>query len=207
VVGKPANGAAQKIETCQARRNRVPPQIIRMVYTYEKTESGEYCCPHCNIIKKNQTTMHMHYKANHDGALKQKCKDCNYETATKQALENHIKARHPQRMETQVKKFKCPCLHDEAVCSFESLTKAGLRSHYIIRHLSNYVTTYIGKASESEKPSCTCCGLEFTSKPAFIYHLVNCLPATVLNDPMHRAGLGLAAFADTLKVSEQLIAH
>lgn len=171
-----------------------------MVYTYEKTESGDYCCPHCGFLSKNQTTMHMHYKANHDGALKQKCKDCNYETATKQALDNHIKARHPQRMETQVKKFKCPCTDG---CSFESLTKAGLRSHYIIRHLSNYVTTYIGKAP-GDKPSCTCCGLEFTSKPAFIYHLVNCLPATVLNEPMHRAGLGLAA---ALNISEEVIAH
>jgi hypothetical protein len=158
-----------------------------MVYVYEKTATGEYSCPHCNIIKKNQTTMHMHYKANHDGALKQKCKDCDYETATKQALDNHIKARHPHRCETQAKKYGCPC----DACGFESLTKAGLRSHYIIRHLSNYVTTYIGK-NDAGCTCCTGCGQEFTSKPAFIYHLVNCLPAEVRSNDMHKEGLGIA---------------
>ena len=134
--------------------------------------------------------MHMHYKANHDGALKHKCKDCTYETATKQGLDNHIKARHPERIETQVKKHGCPC----GDCKFESLTKAGLRSHYIIRHLSNYVTTYIGKDEEGGI-TCTGCGQGFTSKPAFIYHLVNCLPEVVLSDTAHRTGLGLALAA------------
>jgi len=159
-----------------------------MVYVYEKTSSGEYSCPHCNVVKKNQTTMHMHYKANHDGALKHKCRDCDYETATKQALDNHINAKHPERCEKQVKKFECPCDN----CGFESLTKAGLRSHYILRHLSKYVTMYFGK-KEDGNISCTCCGSDFISKPAFVYHLVNCLPAEVKEDRAHLVGLGLTA--------------
>ena len=157
-----------------------------MVYQYEKTLTGEYSCPHCNVIKKNQSTMHMHYKANHDGALKHKCKDCTYETATKQALDNHIRAKHPERNETNVVKHECPC----DSCEFESLTKAGLRSHYILRHLSSYVTTYIGK-KESGETCCSGCGQDFTSKPAFIYHLVGCLPTDVKENATHRLGLGI----------------
>jgi rubredoxin len=137
-----------------------------MVYEYMKTPEGDYMCVHCNVIKKKQSTMHMHYRANHDGALKHKCRHCTYESATKQGLENHINARHPS--DNLIKEFSCPS------CPFESLTKGGLRSHYLLRHLSKEVSKYFGKTDEGEI-QCTACGTDFASKPAYVYHLVACI--------------------------------
>jgi hypothetical protein len=159
-----------------------------MVYEYEKNADGDYVCLHCSAVKKKQSTMHMHYKANHDGSLKHKCKDCNYETATKQSLDKHIQARHPEKAEKKANVFECPC----SGCDYDSKNKAGLRSHYMIRHLSNEIDTYLGKNDDGDI-SCTACGVEFASKPAFIYHLVNCLPEDVLSRKEVRDGLGLAA--------------
>ena len=161
--------------------------VPQMVYVYEKNTDGEYVCPHCAFVSAKQPTMHMHYKANHDGALKHKCKDCCYETATKQALDNHITAKHPEKSETCVKKIACPCTG----CYYETLTTGGLRSHYTIRHLSEYITNFLGK-TENKQISCTCCGTVFTSKPSFVYHLVNCMPEEVRSDSTHRVGLGLS---------------
>lgn len=155
-----------------------------MAYEYIKTSDGKYVCPHCNEVKKNQSTMHMHYKANHDGALKHKCKDCDYETATKQTLENHILAKHRGVNEERVKEFTCNS------CDFESVTRAGLRSHYLLRHLSKEVAKYLGK-TEGGEVQCTCCGTEFNSKPSFIYHLVKCLPKEVLDRNEVKEALGV----------------
>lgn len=153
-----------------------------MVYEYLKTEEG-YQCIHCNVIKKNQPTMHMHYKANHDGALKHKCKECTYETATKQTLDKHIMAKHPDKAEEKPKLFECP------TCEFESLSKAGLRSHYLLRHLTKEVNKFFSKTDN--QISCTHCGTEFASKPAYVYHLVGCLPKEVLSKRDVREGLGI----------------
>ena len=154
-----------------------------MVYEYTKNSEGEYICPHCNVTKKNQSTMHMHYKANHDGALKHKCRSCTYESATKQGLDNHINAKHPENAEN-IKQFSCP----NEGCNFESLTKGGLRSHYLLRHLSKEVNKYLGKNETGIQ--CTGCGNEFASKPSFVYHLVGCLEATELTE-VDREGLGI----------------
>jgi hypothetical protein len=148
--------------------------VTTMAYEYIKTPEGNYVCPHCNEVKKNQSTMHMHYKANHDGALKHKCKDCDYETATKQTLENHILAKHRPVNEERVKEYKC------GGCEFKSVSRGGLRSHYLLRHLSKEVSKYLGK-TEGGDIQCTGCGCEFNSKPSFVYHLANCLPAEVVS--------------------------
>lgn len=39
---------------------------------------------------------------------------------------------------------------------------------------------------------CTCCGSDFKSKPAFVYHVVNCLPPELLANDEVRQGLGLS---------------
>ena len=155
-----------------------------MAYEYIKTPEGNYVCPHCNEVKKNQSTMHMHYKANHDGNLKHKCKDCDYETATKQTLDNHILAKHPVNNQERVKEFDCPS------CEFESVSRAGLRSHYLLRHLSKEVNEYFGK-SESGEIQCTGCGNEFSSKPSFVYHLAKCLPQDILSKDEVKEALGI----------------
>jgi hypothetical protein len=116
----------------------------------------------------------MHYKANHDGALKHKCKDCNYETATKQGLDKHIAAKHPAQGQ-KVKEFKC------SDCEFECSAKGGLRSHYLLKHLTKEVQKYFGKNEDGEI-CCTRCSETYASKPAYVYHLAECLPSEI-TDP------------------------
>ena len=157
-------------------------RLFTMAYEYIKTPEGSYICVHCNVVKKNQSTMHMHYKANHDGALKHKCKSCTYESSTKQTLDNHINARHPEQGQA-VKEHSCP------TCDFESLTKAGLRSHYLLRHLSKEVTKYLGKTADGIQ--CTGCGTGFASKPSYVYHLAGCINEEELSND-DKKGLGIA---------------
>lgn len=153
-----------------------------MTFEYIRTESGEFKCPHCEFTKKNQSTVHMHIKAKHNGTFKHKCEHCTYECAARQTLENHVISKHPEQVDV-VREFACPCNG----CEFESLTKGGLRSHYLLKHLAKYVSTYFAKSDEGIQ--CSHCGTGFNSKPSFIYHLVNCLPAEVKADPVAKKGL------------------
>jgi transcription elongation factor Elf1 len=157
-----------------------------MVYEYVKNEDGTFTCPHCNEVKKNQSTMHMHYRSRHDGAYKHKCKHCQYETSTKQSLDKHILAKHPEQAKEKPKPFVCP----EQGCTFHTLNKGGLRSHYLLRHMAEQVKKYFAKTQDDEV-QCSHCGSEFASKPAFIYHLAGCLPKDVIANESVRKGLCL----------------
>jgi len=161
---------------------KVSPQ--NMTFDYIRTNSGEFQCPHCPFIKKNQSTVHMHIKAKHSGSFKHKCEHCPYECPARQTLENHIAAKHPDQLENRIREFSCP----HSSCNFQSLTKGGLRSHYLLKHLAGYTNKYLGK-TESEGIQCTHCGTDFQSKPSFVYHLVNCLPAEVTTNPIIKRGL------------------
>lgn len=155
----------------------------QMPFDYIRTDSGEYQCPHCPFTKKNQSTVHMHIKAKHSGTFKHKCKHCPYECPARQTLENHIAAKHPEHLERQVREYSCP--HTD--CNFECLTKGGLRSHYLLKHLCEYTNKYFGKTEDGVQ--CTHCGTQFQSKPSFIYHLVGCLPSEITSDTMVKKGL------------------
>lgn len=154
-----------------------------MTFEYLRTEAGEFQCPHCDFVKKNQSTVHMHIRAKHSGAFKHKCQHCNYECPAKQTLDNHILAKHPEHTEEKVKEFVCP----ETSCQFESLTKAGLRSHYLLKHLSKEAHQFLGKTETGIQ--CTHCGDSFKSKPSFIYHVVGCLPDDVKSSANAKKGL------------------
>ena len=117
----------------------------------------------------------MHIKAKHSGTFKHKCEHCTYECPEKQALDRHIIAKHPEHGEKE-KEFVCP----DACCEFESLTKAGLRSHYLLKHMASHVAKFLGKSDNGIQ--CTHCGNEFKSKPSFVYHLPGCLPESVKTD-------------------------
>jgi KRAB domain-containing zinc finger protein len=153
-----------------------------MTFEYIRTESGDFQCPHCPFVKKNQSTVHMHIRAKHTGSFKHKCEHCNYVCASRQTLENHVAAKHPEQLTEKVREFSCPS------CNFQSLTKGGLRSHYLLKHLSSYITTYMGKATDNSI-KCTHCGDGFNSKPSFIYHLVKCLPSEVTSETNVKKGL------------------
>jgi hypothetical protein len=139
-----------------------------MVFDYIRTENGDYQCPHCDYVKKNQSTVHMHIRAKHGGSFKHKCEHCEYETTTKQNLENHLQSKHATETTKVEKNFKC------TDCKFETRTKAGLRSHYMLKHLTTEMNEMLGK-KESGGHQCTICGEEFKSKPAFVYHSPKCL--------------------------------
>jgi hypothetical protein len=128
----------------------------------------------------------MHIKAKHSGAFKHKCEHCNYETAIKQNLDNHILARHPDTTVPITKEFKCP--HEG--CVYAANQKGQLRSHYILKHLTKELQDISGK-TEDNAIQCTHCGSAFPSKPAFIYHSVNCFHPETLALPEVRLGLGL----------------
>ena len=155
-----------------------------MTFEYLRTADGDFQCPHCPFTKKNQSTVHMHIKAKHSGTFKHKCGHCNYETSAKQTLDNHISAKHPDEAQAKEKEFICP----ETCCEFESLTKAGLRSHYLLKHLSAETNKFLGKTNAGDI-QCTHCGSEFKSKPSYIYHVVNCLPENVKSSAAAKVGL------------------
>lgn len=157
------------------------------MFSYDRTPEGDYKCPHCKFAKKNQSTVHMHIKANHSGTFKHKCKNCDYETSTKQTLDNHIMAKHATaggagEDGVERKEFACP----HATCTFKAMRRGGMRSHYLLKHLSTEIARITGKDNK-----CTCCEEDFKSKPAFIYHSVKCLSPEILQVDVHRKGLGL----------------
>lgn len=160
-----------------------------MKNNYERTPEGNIKCPHCDYNKppKNMSSVCMHIKAKHSGAFKHKCEHCDYETAIKQNLDNHILARHPNTATPVAKEFKCPHLN----CTYAANQKGQLRSHYILKHLTKELHGILGK-TEDGAIQCTDCSAIFPSKPAFIYHSVNCFPTTVLSVHEVRQGLGLS---------------
>ena len=159
-----------------------------MKNNYERTPEGNIKCPHCDYNKppKNMSSVCMHIKAKHSGAFKHKCEHCNYETAIKQNLDNHIQARHPIDPKRVIKEFKCP--HEG--CEYAAIQKGQLRSHYILKHMTAALHMITGK-SDDNHIQCTHCGNPFPSKPAFIYHSVNCFPTELLSVNEVRKGLGL----------------
>jgi len=169
-------------------KNIIPLKgTLTMKNNYERTPEGNIKCPHCDYNKppKNMSSVCMHIKAKHSGAFKHKCEHCNYETAVKQNLDNHMLARHP--IAPAEKEFKCP----HAECTYAAKKKGQLRSHYIIKHLTKELHDISGK-TEDNGIQCTCCGSAFPSKPAFIYHSVNCFQPETLAVPEVRVGLGLS---------------
>jgi hypothetical protein len=142
-----------------------------MVFEYIRTESGEFQCPHCEYVKKNQSTVHMHIRAKHSGTYKHKCSTCDYETTTKQNLEKHMASKHPEKSTPIAKEFKCE------LCTFETKTKAGLRSHIMLKHFTDELNTML---NNDDNIQCNVCNEEFKSKPAFVYHTPKCLNKELL---------------------------
>jgi anaerobic selenocysteine-containing dehydrogenase len=97
--------------------------------------------------------------------------------------DEYLAAKHPDQLETRTRAFVCP----DTCCGFESLTKAGLRSHYLLKHLTAHTNKYLGKTDTGIQ--CTHCGTDFQSKPSYVYHLAQCLPSEVTSDAMVKKGL------------------
>lgn len=139
-----------------------------MVYTYIRNEQGEFICPHCNIIKKNQNTMHYHLKK-HEGDLPHECKHCKAKFLHLSILNIHLNAKHPNKDNPVVDLFTCPY----EGCDYSSATKANRRIHYFRVHLKDIIGKLTDK--KEDKFVCKCCNKEANSQTSLYYHIGMCV--------------------------------
>ncbi len=76
-------------------------------------------------------------------------------------------------------------------CEYRTHKKAALRSHYLLKHLNKDIAELCGSQEGVKGICCTVCSEIFRSKPAFTYHVVNCLPPDLLQQAEVRQGLCL----------------
>ena len=134
---------------------------------YIKNENGDFVCPSCEVVKKNQNTMYYHMKK-HEGKLPFECDICKKDFVQKSSLELHKLSKH-KNVKDDINEYKC--VFDE--CNFSSLTKANRRIHCLRKHFHTEVDSILG-----DNLSCTHCKETFQSSTAFIYHAPSCIRIT-----------------------------
>ena len=140
-----------------------------MVYKYIRNEAGEFVCPHCQVVKKNQNTMHYHMKK-HDGELPHECKHCKQRFLLPRILNLHLSAKHADKEKVEVEEqFKCP--HDD--CDYSSLTKANRRIHYFRVHMKDIISKNVEKNDDAY--TCKGCNKELNSQTSMYYHIGTCI--------------------------------
>lgn len=140
-----------------------------MVYQYVRNENGDFVCQHCQIIKKNQNTMHYHLK-NHDGDLPHECKHCKQRFLHFRILNLHIAARHSdEKSDKEQEHFECPYIG----CSYSSLTKGNRRTHYFRKHMKDIIDNTFQK--NDKVYTCLSCNKEMNSQGSLYYHFGQCV--------------------------------
>ena len=134
---------------------------------YIKNENGDFVCPNCEVVKKNQNTMYYHMKK-HEGKLPFECDTCGKDFVQKSSLELHKLSKH-KNSKKDAKMYKC--VFDN--CDFESLTKANRRIHCLRKHFSEEINAIL-----DENNSCNVCKKTFQSQTAFYYHVSSCVKVT-----------------------------
>jgi tRNA(Ile2) C34 agmatinyltransferase TiaS len=140
--------------------------IEEMPLTYTKNEDGEFVCPHCNIVAKNQNTMHYHLKK-HMNDLKYECKECDKSFLQKQSLLVHMRFKHSEKEENA---FQCPF-----ECEFTSPVKGNCVIHIIRVHFQDELQQIMFPQADTKTVLCGACNEEFKSNSAFMYHCKRCL--------------------------------
>ena len=139
-----------------------------MVYTYTRNEAGEFICPHCKVIKKNQNTMHYHLK-NHEGDLPHECRHCKQRFLQLNILNLHLKSKHADKENLEADEFTCP----HKGCDSVSTTKANRRIHYFRIHMKDLISKLVERNDKTY--SCLQCQEDFKSQTAFYYHIGKCI--------------------------------
>ena len=134
-----------------------------MISKYTKNKNGEFVCPSCSDVKKNQNTMFYHMKK-HEGKLPYVCNICSKDFIQKSSLELHKLSKHKSDNDCD-DFFVCPYPN----CSFKSLTKANTRIHTIRKHFNDEIQEI------QDELNCLSCKKEFQSSTAFLYHAINCI--------------------------------
>lgn len=133
-------------------------------YTYYKNEQGQFVCPHCQVVEKNQNTMHYHYKT-HENDLN--CKHCQEQFTDSQTLKTHIRHRHP--VETPTISLECP--HNN--CNQKFNNKGNRRIHYFRVHLKDIVDKLVNK--QDTEYTCKGCDKKLVSQTSMYYHIGHCI--------------------------------
>lgn len=139
-----------------------------MTITYHKNADGHFVCPECHVVKKRQNSMHYHMKK-HMEELNHVCKVCNKGFLQKQTLDLHLRSKHPEDVEEEVKRFACPF----DGCDFHALTKGNCVIHCLRIHFPEQMKE---RMHVSEKViHCNGCDTDFQSSCSFYYHCKNCM--------------------------------
>lgn len=130
---------------------------------YIKNKNGEFICPNCNVIKKNQNTMYYHMKK-HEGKLPFECNICSKDFIQKSSLDIHKLSKHSDdKQDTNT--YICPFSN----CSFKSNIKANRRIHVIRKHFKDEINLI------NDDFFCLSCKKDFQSDSAFYYHAIDCI--------------------------------
>jgi len=151
-----------------------------MPLKYIKNDNGEFVCPECGVIKKNQNTMHYHMKK-HEEQLTHICKECKKGFLQKQTLDLHIRSKHPELIKDAFKigkKYECPFDN----CGFTALTKGNCVIHCLRVHFQDEITNIMIRNNDSNTICCTECHKVFSNSCGFYYHCKTCVDFTVNAD-------------------------
>lgn len=147
----------------------MPPSL-----KYVKNDEGNFVCPDCGAVKRNQSTMFYHMKK-HEEELTHTCKACKKGFLQRQTLDLHIRSKHPELLKQSDtdanKKFRCPF----NTCEFAALTKGNTVIHCLRVHFQDEIDNLMIKNSDTKTISCIECQKEFNSSSAFFYHCKTCL--------------------------------
>lgn len=162
----------QKIETKQAAKTGTNTCTSKaMPLKYIKDEDGNFVCPDCGVVKKNQNTMHYHMKK-HEEQLSHVCKACKKGFLQKQTLELHMRSKHPELIKDgEEKKFKCP--FDD--CDFSTLTKGNCIIHCLRVHFQEEIKNILSIDGDNKTYCCKDCNQTFNSSCSFYYHCKSCM--------------------------------
>ena len=121
----------EKIDSTFCNQKRSQIQFIQMsTIKYTRNTDGHFVCPHCNVVKNKQNTMHYHIKRNHEKNFPFECKQCseNPKFLQRSSYLHHLATNHPENPHpTETEKnqyatteFACPC------CTHKTHTKANV---------------------------------------------------------------------------------
>lgn len=144
---------------------------------YIRNADGNFVCPTCNIVKKNQSTMHYHMKK-HTNKTPFECRFCKKGFLQRTAMDLHIRSRHSDMPTPSDKSsaestrcFTCPF----DGCDITSLTKGNLRTHCMRTHFQEESDHLCIEEDGVNEVQCIECEKSFKSKTAFYYHCHGCI--------------------------------
>lgn len=149
-----------------------PKKVDQMTITYVRNQDGHFVCPHCNVVKQRQNSMHYHMKK-HLEELDHVCRSCNKGFLQKQTLDLHIRSKHPELLVEEKPSTTYTCPFDQ--CSFTAMTKGNCIIHCLRIHFQDEIKDIMKANTEDKTTTCRTCNVTFQSSSAFYYHCKSCI--------------------------------